>query len=354
MELSDFSGASTAELRIPWTRIRRYTERVRWQTETPKQIRKRQTTLTSPNRTRGEVAAGNYVDVVCRRSRRFAEEICDTLGMAPKNNARFARIIGEAFDALGVTQDFFHDELGGPSDSTLRKIIEGKQVGISAQTLNAFDKAFAWTPGSAARTLAGGNPVSDPSGDESVTDTPTARIGAGDDKFAGVRHTIEHEWAAATEFAEDLLSIEPPVDVRLSAFKFLRYFSSFLSERIIRASLNLQQQDELLEDIYRYRRELASRLDVFDAIRKDVEEGVRDDRTPTQSELDLAVRLRQSRDSTASAQAKTQEAGSVVGSAMDDTQQRPIADILYTEPGDQDTGVDGTEDGEGRKNLGGQ
>lgn len=78
--------------------------------------------------------------------------------MAPKNNERFAHIVTEAFSALGVTQAEFN-RLGGPSDTTLRKIMDGEPVGISARTLNGLDTAFSWSPGSAARTLAGGEPT---------------------------------------------------------------------------------------------------------------------------------------------------------------------------------------------------
>ncbi|WP_234797832.1 hypothetical protein [Mycolicibacterium neoaurum] len=78
--------------------------------------------------------------------------------MAPKNNERFARIVSEAFAALGVTQLKFQD-MGGPSDTTLRKIMDGEKAGISPRTLSGLDSAFGWAPGSAARTLAGGNPT---------------------------------------------------------------------------------------------------------------------------------------------------------------------------------------------------
>ncbi|QRY43126.1 hypothetical protein JVX93_21520 [Mycolicibacterium boenickei] len=78
--------------------------------------------------------------------------------MATQNNERFARIIAEAFSTLGVTQAEFQKR-GGPSDTTLRKIVAGDPVGVSARTLNGLDKAFSWQPGSAARTLAGGDPM---------------------------------------------------------------------------------------------------------------------------------------------------------------------------------------------------
>lgn len=78
--------------------------------------------------------------------------------MAPKNNERFASIVEEAFSALGVTQTEF-SKRGGPSDTTLRKIIDGEPVGISARTLKGLDIAFGWSPGSAARTLSGGDPT---------------------------------------------------------------------------------------------------------------------------------------------------------------------------------------------------
>lgn len=78
--------------------------------------------------------------------------------MAPKNNERFAQIVGEAFSALGVTQLEFQHR-GGPSDTTLRKILDADPVGLSTRTLTGLDRAFGWTPGSAARTLAGGDPT---------------------------------------------------------------------------------------------------------------------------------------------------------------------------------------------------
>lgn len=76
----------------------------------------------------------------------------------PKNTSRFARIVAEAFSALGVTQAAFQ-QLGGPSDTTLRKIVDAEPVGVSPRTLNGLDRAFGWAPGSAARTLAGGDPL---------------------------------------------------------------------------------------------------------------------------------------------------------------------------------------------------
>lgn len=82
------------------------------------------------------------------------------VGMAPKNNERFARIVAEAFSALGVTQSEFN-RLGGPSDTTLRKIMDGEPVGISTRTLRGLDMAFNWSAGSAARTLVGGSPTPD-------------------------------------------------------------------------------------------------------------------------------------------------------------------------------------------------
>lgn len=59
--------------------------------------------------------------------------------------------------SLGMNQTSVADN-GGPSDTTLRRIIDGEPVGISTATLKKFDDAFGWTPGSAARTLAGGEP----------------------------------------------------------------------------------------------------------------------------------------------------------------------------------------------------
>lgn len=77
--------------------------------------------------------------------------------MAPKNNQRFAAIVRDAFTALGMTQAEFQTR-GGPSDTTLRRIMEGHDVGVSPRTLLGLDVAFGWAPGSAAKALAGGDP----------------------------------------------------------------------------------------------------------------------------------------------------------------------------------------------------
>src|SRR5690242_3627628 len=98
--------------------------------------------------------AENYLNVICHPHRKFAQKICKTLGMAPKdrpkNNERFARIVAESFAALGIAQTVSQKKFGGPSDATLRKIMAGEPVGISIRTLKNLDAAFQWTPGSAA------------------------------------------------------------------------------------------------------------------------------------------------------------------------------------------------------------
>lgn len=52
--------------------------------------------------------------------------------------------------ALGLTQADV-SRRGGPSDTTLRKILDGDEVNVSTATLTKLDTAFAWTPGTAAR-----------------------------------------------------------------------------------------------------------------------------------------------------------------------------------------------------------
>lgn len=50
---------------------------------------------------------------------------------------------------------------------------------------------------------------------------------------------------------------------------------------------------------------------------------------------------------------QAQEKVSVVGAAVNDTQNGTIANIVGTEPGDENTGMDGTEDGESGEHLSG-
>ncbi|OBG32371.1 hypothetical protein [Mycolicibacter heraklionensis] len=78
--------------------------------------------------------------------------------MAIKNTERFAAIVRDKVSQLGLTQTDIHSG-GGPSDTTLRRIMAGEEVGVSLRTLSRLDTIFKWEPGSAARTLAGGDPT---------------------------------------------------------------------------------------------------------------------------------------------------------------------------------------------------
>lgn len=87
-----------------------------------------------------------------------------------RNSEYFARHVVSRMAELGLTQVAVH-ERGGPSDTTLRKIIEGAPVGMTVATLLKLDQALDWARGSAARTLAGGDPVKT----ENPTESPIDR-----------------------------------------------------------------------------------------------------------------------------------------------------------------------------------
>lgn len=90
--------------------------------------------------------------------------------MAPKNTPRFASIVEQAVSASGLTQAQLHQR-GGPTDTTLRKIIKAEPVGLSPTTLKKLETAFEWEEGSAARALAGGDaPNLDPAHRQEVHD----------------------------------------------------------------------------------------------------------------------------------------------------------------------------------------
>ncbi|QDH47719.1 immunity repressor [Gordonia phage Mellie] len=78
--------------------------------------------------------------------------------MAPKNNQHFATVVRETMTKHGWTQNDVASN-GGPSDTTLRKILDNEPVGVSTATLKKLDVAFGWDAGSAAITLAGGDPT---------------------------------------------------------------------------------------------------------------------------------------------------------------------------------------------------
>jgi transcriptional regulator with XRE-family HTH domain len=71
---------------------------------------------------------------------------------------RFGAIVAARRASLGRTRDRIA-ELGGPSDTTLANLEAGTGRVPSPATLVKLDTALDWAPGSAARTLAGGEPT---------------------------------------------------------------------------------------------------------------------------------------------------------------------------------------------------
>ncbi|MGU3650608.1 hypothetical protein [Mycolicibacterium sp. A43C] len=127
--------------------------------------------------------------------------------MAPKNNPRFASVVRDTMERLGFTQVDV-DERGGPSDTTLRKVLDGKRTdSISVRTLKMLDAAFGWEPGSAARTLAGGEPtIVDPG---SAQSSPKSDSQPRQQTVADFAPLI----AAIAVDAEDLQTVAGNVDV---------------------------------------------------------------------------------------------------------------------------------------------
>ncbi|ANO05273.1 helix-turn-helix domain-containing protein [Mycobacteroides immunogenum] len=76
----------------------------------------------------------------------------------PRNTGAFAAVVRRRLDELGLTQLDVADR-GGPSDSTLRKILDGEPVNIAASTLRKLDAPLDWQAGSAAKWLS--NPPAD-------------------------------------------------------------------------------------------------------------------------------------------------------------------------------------------------
>lgn len=71
---------------------------------------------------------------------------------------RFGRIVKERRDALGLRQDQMVHR-GGPSTTTMTKVENGTLPTPSPVTLRKLDKGLGWADGSAALTLAGGEPT---------------------------------------------------------------------------------------------------------------------------------------------------------------------------------------------------
>ncbi|SEB29204.1 hypothetical protein SAMN04490239_0043 [Rhodococcus koreensis] len=83
---------------------------------------------------------------------------------------RFGAVVAARRSWLGLTRDQVH-AAGGPADTTLARIENPTSTTAPprARTLRRLDEGLRWSPGSAARTLAGGEP--DPLDVESTEDS---------------------------------------------------------------------------------------------------------------------------------------------------------------------------------------
>jgi transcriptional regulator with XRE-family HTH domain len=99
-------------------------------------------------------------------------------GMTPRLR-RLGAIVAARRQLLGMTRDQVR-EAGGPSDTRLASIEDGAGPKPSASTLAKLDNALEWVPGSAARTLSGG----DPTALNPAPGVDSTRLGVGPDEVA--------------------------------------------------------------------------------------------------------------------------------------------------------------------------
>lgn len=215
--------------------------------------------------------------------------------MAPKNNERFAAIVRDEFVRLGITQAEFQAR-GGPSDTTLRRIIEGQEVGVSPRTLSGLDSAFKWERGSAARSLAGGDPTPlaqtisgvgvqperhqarfnvDVAPSVTMTTRQSGGLGRGlkyliptadgmspeerEKALEDERAVLESTWSAATEITESVLESNPSDRLRAATQRVVFLLSAQVITRIL-GSGYAPALESWLERVYRERQILHERL----------------------------------------------------------------------------------------------
>lgn len=104
-------------------------------------------------------------------------------------SGRLADYVAARRRELGLTRAQVQ-QAGGPSVTRLSTIEEGAGPGPSAPTLQKLDVGLQWTPGSAARTLAGGLPEALP--DSSGTDglISASQVAVSVDELAGLIRAV--------------------------------------------------------------------------------------------------------------------------------------------------------------------
>lgn len=107
---------------------------------------------------------------------------------------RFGEVVKARRLELGLTQDEV-TAVGGPSDKRQTKIENGAPPAPSLTTLAKVDRGLQWVSGSAARTVAGGEPTKL----EDVPATPTQAVVADPDELdRHIRLAVAFERAGVT------------------------------------------------------------------------------------------------------------------------------------------------------------
>jgi hypothetical protein len=99
----------------------------------------------------------NHTMSVCLIPMEFAYESRQTSGMST-NAERFGQIVKARRDELDLNQVEV-SQLGGPSNSKLTEIENGRLKQLTRQTARKLDRGLHWVPGSARTAWDGGDPT---------------------------------------------------------------------------------------------------------------------------------------------------------------------------------------------------
>lgn len=192
---------------------------------------------------------------------------------------RFGEIVRLRREELGLRQDQLPE---GPSTTALTGIENGRSM-PAAVTLRKLDSSLRWEPGSAKRTLEGGQPtpLSEARATSTESETDESRWSyAPADPVEGMRHVSGHMWSVAEKFTDALVEEDPSPRLRKASHQLVRMYGLQLAEHLMRFKASSEDRDAALADLYRRRDAAEQKIGAEHVVEAEQTEGTSDEKRP--------------------------------------------------------------------------
>lgn len=169
---------------------------------------------------------------------------------------RFGRIVRERREALGLQQEEMKD-YGGPSSTTMSQIERAVGKPPSRLILNRLDRGLDWTPGSAQRTLAGGDPQTYTGAAHRPTRAEPPPTEA--EPIVRLIDIVNANWLRAEAVVDQAVDLDLPEPFLVRLRALVQGFGAYLADEITGLAVPRAERDEAMAELFR-RRDRADQL----------------------------------------------------------------------------------------------